>query len=408
MTEAIIDGRYIVISADGHAGADLLDYKPYLEQRYHEEFDAWAAAYENPFSDLVRPDSDRNWNSERRLKELESDGIVAEVIFPNTIPPFFEGSSLLLRPPAKEDFDRRWAGLKAHNRWLADFCADTPGRRAGIAQIFMNDVDVAVEEIKWAHGAGLFGGVLVPGIPPDSGLPPMNAPEYEPIWQVCADLDMPVNNHAGSAGPDYGPYASSTAVLIFEMAWFSHRMFWTMVFGGVFDRHPNLKLALTEQSSGWVPAVLKMMDHYYMRFLTPGTAESHFGGEMAKTLSMKPSEYWSRQCFAGASFFRPVECALRYDIGVDNIMWGQDYPHTEGTYPYTREALRNVYAELDSEEVAKMVGGNAARVYGFDLAALGEVAKDIGPTVAELAKPLDAAPADSLSMAFANDPLKPW
>ena len=87
--------RYTVISADGHAGADIADYKPYLASRWHDEFDAWAADYVNPFADLLQPTAYRNWDSERRLAETESDGIAAEVLFPNTVPPFFEQGNLV-------------------------------------------------------------------------------------------------------------------------------------------------------------------------------------------------------------------------------------------------------------------------------------------------------------------------
>lgn len=123
--------RYTVVSADCHAGADLLDYRPYLAKRHHEAFDAWAAGYVNPYEDLLADTADRNWNSARRLAELEADGIVAEVLFPNTIPPFFPAASLMAQPPTAAEYELRWAGLQAHNRWLADFCADAPGRRAG-------------------------------------------------------------------------------------------------------------------------------------------------------------------------------------------------------------------------------------------------------------------------------------
>jgi hypothetical protein len=89
-------------------------------------------------------------------------------------------------------------------------------------------------------------------------------------------------------------------------------------------------------------------------------------------------------------------------------MWGQDYPHTEGTYPYTTEALRNTFAGIPSGEVAKMIGLNAADVYGFDLDVLAPVAQRVGPTVEEVNVPLDKIPADSRSIAFAGEPLKPW
>ncbi len=404
----LADDRYLVISADGHAGADLLAYRDYLEARYLDDFDAWAPTYVNPFADLRGADADRNWNSARRLAELEADGVVAEVLFPNTVPPFFPRGNLVARPPTADELDLRWAGLRAHNRWMADFCAEAPGRRAGMVQIFLNDVDAAVEEIRWGREHGLFGGVLLPGVPPDVGLPPLIAPVYEPIWTVCEDLGMPLNNHTGLAAPDFGDYAASTALWMIELGWFSHRVFWHLVFGGVFGRHPGLRLVLTEQSAGWVPAVLRTLDHHYDRFLTPGAAEAHFGGALAAEMQMAPSECWKRQCFAGASFFRPSECELRYEIGVDKIMWGQDYPHGEGTYPYTREALRNTFAGVAPDEVAAMVGGNAAGVYGFDVQALLPLAARVGPTVAEIAEPLDQVPIDSLSMAFAGEEVKPW
>ena len=100
--------------------------------------------------DLRAATAYRNWDSAARQRELEDDGVVAEVLFPNTIPPFFPSSNLLLRPPTKDEYALRWAGLRAHNRWMVDFCHDTPGRRAGIAQILLNDIDDAVAEVEWA------------------------------------------------------------------------------------------------------------------------------------------------------------------------------------------------------------------------------------------------------------------
>ena len=403
------DERYTVISADCHAGAGIQAYKPYLEAKYHEEFDAWAAAFVNPFVDLSGPDADRNWNSDRRLQDLEDDGIVAEVVFPNTVPPFFPRSSLTAAPPSAEDFEQRWAGLRAHNRWLADFCAEAPGRRAGIAQILLNDVDAAVEEVRWARDAGLFGGVLLPGVPPDSALPPLFAPDYEPIWQVCEELAMPVNHHSGSAVPDLGAYPASGAMFIVEITWFAHRALWHLIFGGVFERHPDLQLVMTEQGSGWIPATLSTLDFYLERFQsTQATNEMKIAGPVAEGLTRSPSSYWATNGHVGASFFRPTECALRDQIGVDRIMWGADYPHTEGTFPYTSEALRMTFADIDPTEVAAMLGGNAADVYGFDLDALAPVAAKVGPRVEDVAVPLTEVPKHATSPLFAGEPLKAW
>ena len=116
--------RYIVISADTHAGADLLDYRPYLESKYHDAFDRWAETFVSPYGDLVRPDADRNWDSARRMRELEADGVVAEVVYPNTIPPFYVRGALTATAPSAADFELRLAGLRAHNRWLAEWCGE--------------------------------------------------------------------------------------------------------------------------------------------------------------------------------------------------------------------------------------------------------------------------------------------
>jgi len=97
----------------------------------------------------------------RRLAETESQGLVAEVLFPNTIPPFFAQGNLTALEPNAADYERRWAGLQAHNRWLADFCAKAPGRRAGIAQIMLHDIPAAVAEVRWAKENGLTGGGMV-------------------------------------------------------------------------------------------------------------------------------------------------------------------------------------------------------------------------------------------------------
>ncbi|UNO42798.1 amidohydrolase family protein [Streptomyces sp. MST-110588] len=421
-------GRYTVISADCHAGADLLDYKPYLESRHHDAFDAWAADYVNPYEDLLADTADRNWNSRRRLAELEADGIVAEVIFPNTVPPFFPSASLLAPAPSRAEFELRWAGLRAHNRWLADFCADAPGRRAGVAQILLNDVGEAVREVRRTKEAGLTGGVLLPGTPPGSGLPELHSRVYDPLWAVCADLGIPVNHHGGSASPPLGEEPAARAVFMVETTWFSHRALWHLVFGGAFHRHPDLTLVLTEQGSGWIPGVLEMLDYYYRRLVahvpeekatgtgtrreatagagtrseaTAGTAEAKFGTGLAASMGAAPSEVWRSNCWVGASFMRPHEVPLRHRIGLDKIMWGSDYPHDEGTHPHSREALRIAYAGLPEEEVAAMAGGNAARVYGFDLALLAPVAARVGPTVQEIAQPLTAVPEGATSPAFA-------
>ena len=387
--------NYVVVSADCHGGASIVGYKPFLASKHHAEFDAWAAGYQNPFDDNTGSDADRNWSSERRLREMEADGVVAEVIFPNTVPPFFPKPSLVHQPPGASDGDlaKRWAGLQAHNRWLADFCSQAPGRRAGIAQIMLHDVDAAVAEIEWAKRNGLTGGVLLPGAPPGSGVPPLYAPDYEPIWAACADLGLPISHHSGSAVPDMGPYAVSQMMFLLEVTWWAHRTLWHLIYSGVMERHPTLQFVFTEQGTAWVPEELTRLDYYRGRLAGSGGAEgsqeAKFGAGAIEALSLSPSEYWARQCHVGSSFIRRQEVDLRHAVGVDRIMWGSDFPHLEGCWPFSRHHLRLAFAGVPEDEVRLMVGRNAADLYGFDWDQLETLADRHGPTVAEVAEPLD-------------------
>ena len=288
--------RYTVVSADGHAGGDIGDYRPYLARRWHDEFDAWAAEYVNPYADLIAPIAYRSWDSDRRLAETESDGIAAEVLFPNTVPPFFAEGNLVALPPTPEDYERRWAGVQAHNRWLADFCARAPGRRAGIVQVFANDMSDAVAEVRWAAETFQpFGGILLPSIPPNSHLPPLWEDHYEPLWRVCAELDVPINIHGGSALPDYGEHEAARAMMLIEIPWFSHRSVWHLIFSGVLERYPTLRFSVTEQGVAWLPRGLQTLDWFYGRMTTANAAEANFFGAAAAKMTMTPTEYFAAQ-----------------------------------------------------------------------------------------------------------------
>ncbi len=152
--------------------------------------------------------------------------------------------------------------------------------------------------------------------------------------------------------------------------------------------------------------VLDMLDYYHGRLVAAATkastAESKFGAGLAASMGRGPSEVWRDNCFVGASFMRPHEVPLRDRIGIEKIMWGSDFPHDEGTYPYSREGLRFAYARVPRDEVAAMLGGNAARVYGFDLDALDPIAAKVGPLVSEIAEPLAEPPAGATSPVFAR------
>ncbi len=408
--------HHIVISADTHCGADLWDYKNYLESKYHDAFDEWAKGIEadlerrkelyatmdrSPLEVGVDGDPDkysyRNNSSAQRLAEQEADGVIAAVLFPNTQPPFAPAASTALEAPGYADdyeqhwYEQRWAGLRAHNRWLADFVAEAPQRRAGVFQIFLGDVEGSVAEIEWAANNGLRGGVLVPGAPPGSPFEPLYSPTYEPIWEAAAANQLPLNHHSGGATPDFGSYfPSSLAMFMLEVTWWTQRALWHLMFSGVFERHPELTYVTTETGTAWVPETLAKLDsfHYRMKHSEFGS-ESIFGGMAVAKMSLTPSEYFERQCYIGASFLRPTETEIARQVGVHKLMWGSDYPHIEGSYPHTREHLRLTFSRLNIEETVTMLTDTAANVYNFDLDYLRPLAEQHCPTKAEVATPID-------------------
>jgi predicted TIM-barrel fold metal-dependent hydrolase len=322
---------------------------------------------------------------------LEADGIVAEVIFPNTIPPFYPEPSLKVQQPGANegDLELRWTGLRAHNRWLADFCSMAPGRRLGIVQIMLHDVDAAVAEVEWAAEAGMTAGILLPGAPPGSGLEPLYSRVYDPLWRACEVAGLPINHHSGSAVPPLGDQDIDKVMFMLEVTWWAHRSLWHLIFAGVLERHPDLQFVFTEQGTAWIPETLGTLDFFYHRMGTAtGSQELEWGQSVVSELSMAPSEYWARQCHVGSSFMRPAEAAMRHSVGVDTIMWGSDYPHRESCYPFSTEALRLSFAGIDPREIQQMLGGNAAQLFGFELDSLREVAARVGPTHAEINRPL--------------------
>jgi predicted TIM-barrel fold metal-dependent hydrolase len=386
--------HHVIISADCHGGADLAQYRGYLDSAFADDFDRWAADFTIPYEDMKGPDASRNWDSSRRVAELESDGVVAELIYPNTVPPFFSTSSLASsqgKVADAADLRRRWAGLRAHNRWLADFCQDVPGRRAGVFQILLHDIDVAVAEVRWARESGLTGGVLLPGAPPGAGVPPLYHSCYDELWSVCEELEVPVNCHGGGAGPRTGDTPVDDMFFLLDLRWWDISRFRDLILGGVLARHPGLKVVFTESGIGWIPQELRKMDQLVdsMRSTAYGSGVAYDAKSAIDDLTLRPSEYWHRQCYAGATFVHPTEIAIRDKIGVDKILWGSDYPHVEASYPFSMAAVCTAFQDVPVVDTERMLAGNAATLYGFDLDRLRTVAERAGPTYDEVSAGID-------------------
>jgi len=392
------DDRYTIISADGHAGGSHAQYREYLTAEMQVEFDEWRGEYKNPFRDLQDDGRTRNWDTERRNGDLDAEGVAAEVLFPNTVPPFFPTGVVIAPAPSTADFPRRLAGLRAHNRWLVDFVAESPERRAGLAQIALNDVDEAIADVKWAREQGLRG-ILLPGVSPDTPwIDPLFSAIYDPLWAVCQDLDMSITHHAGGSGiPNYGKHDAAITMFVLESGFFANRAIWHLIMSGVFERFPGLKFIMTEQGTSWLPPALTRMDDIHNSMVNGRIGE--IGMPKSGALPHRPSDYFRRNCFLGASFPSPGEASTFHDIGIDKIMWGSDYPHNEACSPLSRESLRHSFKGWSEADMRQVLSENAAAVYGFDLEALKPIAAKIGPTVAELAEPLTVVP-DHQSPAF--------
>ncbi len=389
----------VVISTDGHAGADLRDYKPYLERQYHERFDAWASSFHDAWveeTDQERPLNHRlgvasagaplNWDSAMRLEYLDGQGIAAEVLFPNTAPPFYPSGALTSPGPrTPEELELRSAGLRAHNRWLADFCGTAPERWAGFAQIFLDDIDAAVEEVRWAKDAGLRG-VLLPN---DHVLKMTNLyyPHLDPLWAACAELELPVHRHTNFPTESVREGGDAAALIgILEMQFYIVRSIGHMIVSGAFERHPDLTFVVTEiTAASEIPAYLARLDGMIGMPLGVGTPLYEHIKDAVATLKKTPSEYFASNCFiAGPTHdLRPA-----HDLGTKNLMWGADVPHSEGTSPYTMEVLRTTMWDLPDDDITALLSTRAADVYGFDLEKLQEVADRIGPTLEEIKTPL--------------------
>ncbi|MCP2337047.1 amidohydrolase family protein [Actinomadura rupiterrae] len=392
------DEPYLIISADTHAGLPTAEYRPYLDPAYREAFDGFLAK-QDAMAEARREFGLQNeefaeewfgeheeelragWDAGRRDRELDADGVAGEVIFPDadavaagTQAPF--GAGLGMAGPG-DDPELALAGARAHNRWLAGLCQESPDRRRGvIVAPVVGDVAGAVAEIRRAHADGLRGGVMIPSVW-GHGQPPYHDRRYDPLWAVCTELGLPVHTHVGAAPRDeLGAYLG---LYITEVGWWSARPLWFLIWTGVFERHPDLRFGVTEAGVWWAGNLLWQMDVAFDR--EHGTRKlASFGEHM----TMRPSEYFDRNCFLGMSTPKRRELSQRYEVGVRNLLWGNDFPHPEGTWPHTREWLVHAFSDVPVDETRAMLGLSAAENYAFDVARLRPLADRIGPRPSDL------------------------
>jgi predicted TIM-barrel fold metal-dependent hydrolase len=294
-------------------------------------------------------------------------------------------------------------GQHIYNQWLVDAVSCAPSRFLPIAQIPMWDVDAAVREATWAGEAGM-AGVNFPPQRPD--LRRYDDPAWEPFWSVCEAYGMVLASHAGGA-PEYGPDDPPWYLIL--NASNNRRGLHRLIFGGVFERHPGLKLVMVEHADTWWTGTLEQWNAIHAQFPElQDPVRSYF-------CPRRPSEYAADHMFIGGSFLAEHEATRAIDEGyVGNMMWGRDFPHGEGTWsptlddfePATRLHLRNTSSRIAPEHVKAILGDNAVRQFGLDGAELARIAERIGaPTFGELATPITSIPANASHQAFRVAPL---
>jgi len=164
------------------------------------------------------------------------------------------------------------------------------------------------------------------------------------------------------------------------VVWWTYRPIAHLLFSGAFERFPNLKFAVTEAAAYWVADLKWKWDQYF----GGGHTTKKMAAMMEGIISKLPSEYFGTNIFIGASTMSKEEIRRRYQIGCDAVMWGNDYPHPEGTWPNTREFLKSRFWDIPVDETARILGLNHVDFYGFDVDLLQPIADRVGPTPEDL------------------------
>ncbi len=317
----------------------------------------------------------------RRLAVLEEQGIHAEVTYPGPVLTGGISNAMYLGNVTDRGLDAVWPALHGYNRWLADFCAAAPGRRAGVIPTDLHDLDRAIEEVAWARTNGIFGGVMLPAMSVRAKLPGYAADYYDPFWSTCEEHDFVINLHTGASGT-----ATDSKYLyddehggmlgLYEVFVFTRRPLWFMIFGGVFDRHPGLKVVVAENGVQWLPSLVRDMEQFF---------DTHGGAPVRSSLKLRPAEYVDKHVHLAGSLMKRYEAEMREEVGVGRLMWGADYPHLEGAVPVHREVIRHVFGGLPENDVRAILGENAMALWDFDAEQLREAADRTGPSVEDLA-----------------------
>ena len=277
-----------------------------------------------------------------RIKDMDVDGVEAEVLYP----------SLCMGMYKIKDAPYQYACFAAYNDWLADFSAEAPKRLIGVGLVSLANIGLGIAELRRIAAKGLRGACIAAVAPEDQ---PYSSPAYDPFWAAAEELRMPLSFHVqtGSRSEmDLPDFITAYAVL---PRWVQTAIA-AMITSGVMERFPGLRVASVESDIGWIATFLRRMDHAWER-------HRHWSGSGAK-LHLRPSEYFHRQVYA--TFMDDISgIKAREEAGVGNLMWSSDYPHSDSTWPHSKEVIERLFKGVSEEDTRKIVHDNAAKVYNL-------------------------------------------
>jgi predicted TIM-barrel fold metal-dependent hydrolase len=284
------------------------------------------------------------WDPEARLADQVRDGVAAEVIYPTV------GMQLCNHV----DADYKKACFDAYNRWIASYCDAHPDRLIGCGQTAVRSPAEAVEDLRAIKALGLRG-VMMPGLPGCADEHDYDSPAFDPLWEASIELQLPLSFHILTTRAEHtrGPRLNTFLSVVRGC----QDIMGMLVFGGVFERHPDLRVVCVEADAGWVPHFMYRMDHAFKRhryWLQPG-----------QELSRLPSEYFADGIYVT---FQDDWTAFRHasDMNWRRLMWANDFPHSDSTWPWSQEMLTEHTAQLTDEQRKAILSDNVAELYNID------------------------------------------
>ena len=295
------------------------------------------------------------YEPDHKLADMDADGVDREVVY----------TTLGLQLWRLPDTTILQSLFAAYNDWIAEFCAAAPDRLTGVALVLLDDVDAGIAELRRSARLGLRGAMI--SVYPDESIA-YDHPRYEPFWAAAAELGVVLSLHIGTnrvLPPTSSSASNATSNMALKFlstpARYSTSAHWVqlslanMIFSGVFERHPALKVVSLEHEIAWVPHFLQSMDYTYTQ-RARRSQWYRFGGDAL------PSDFFHRNVMI--SFQEDaLGLRLRDVVGVGNLVWGSDYPHAESTFPHSRTILDRLFAEIPAAERTQILDTNATALY---------------------------------------------